>query len=75
MFEKMKTPQKNIENEKWEEKKNGKKRKETPHCCPQLRGLRYLLAFHGHSGRQRIDPDLQDHVLIPNGFTDYIFCE
>ena len=29
--------------------------------------------FKGHSGRNPIDPTLQDNVLIPNNFSEYIF--
>ena len=30
-------------------------------------------ALQGHSGRNSIDPSLQDNVLIPNNFFDYIY--
>ena len=33
----------------------------------------YFRALQGHSGRNLIDPSLQDNVLIPNGFFQYIF--
>ena len=33
----------------------------------------YLRALQGHSGRNRIDPSLQDNVLIPNNFFEYIY--
>ena len=33
----------------------------------------YLRAFQGHSGRNLIDPSLQDNVLIPINFFEYIF--
>ena len=33
----------------------------------------YLRALQGHSGRNSIDPPLQDNVLIPNKFFDYIY--
>ena len=32
----------------------------------------YLRALQGHSGRNPIDPSLQDNVLIPNDFFEYI---
>ena len=32
----------------------------------------YLRAPHGHSGRNPIDPSLQDNVLIPDNFFEYI---
>ena len=30
-------------------------------------------ALQGHSGRNLIDPSLQDNVLIPNDFAEYIY--
>ena len=33
----------------------------------------YLRALQGHSGRNFIDPSLQDNVLIPNDFFEYIY--
>ena len=33
----------------------------------------YLRALQGHSGRNPIDPTLQDNVLIPNDFFEYIY--
>ena len=33
----------------------------------------YLRALQGHSGRNPIDPLLQDYVLIPTNFFDYIY--
>ena len=33
----------------------------------------YLRALQGHSGRNPIDPSLQDNVLIPDNFFDYIY--
>ena len=33
----------------------------------------YLRALQGLSGRNLIDPSLQDNVLIPNGFFEYIY--
>ena len=33
----------------------------------------YLRALQGHSGRDPIDPTLQDSVLIPNDFFEYIY--
>ena len=32
----------------------------------------YLRAIQGHSGGIAIDPELQDTVLLPVGFTEYI---
>ena len=33
----------------------------------------YLRALQGHSGRNPIDPTLQDNVVIPNSFFEYIY--
>ena len=33
----------------------------------------YFRALQGHSGRNPIDPSLQDNVLIPNNFFEYIY--
>ena len=33
----------------------------------------YLRALEGHSGRNPIDPTLQDNLLIPDGFFEYIY--
>ena len=33
----------------------------------------YLRALQGHSGRHPIDPSLQDNVLIPDNFFEYIY--
>ena len=33
----------------------------------------YLRALQGHSGRNPMDPTLQDNVLIPNNFLEYIY--
>ena len=33
----------------------------------------YLRAIQGHSGESAIDPALQDNILIPNGFAEYLY--
>ena len=33
----------------------------------------YLRALQGHSGRNLVDPSLQDNVLIPNDFFEYTY--
>ena len=33
----------------------------------------YLRAIQGHSGESAIDPALQDNMLIPKGFTEYLY--
>ena len=43
--------------------------------CTDLSGqeILYLRAFQGHSGRNPIDPTLQDNVLIPDNIFEYIY--
>ena len=49
-------------------------RKRFQYCAdPSRRGILYLRALQGHSGRNLIDPSLKDNVLIPNDFFDYIY--
>ena len=40
---------------------------------PSGQEIIYLRALQGHSGRNPIDPTLQDNVLIPNNFFEYIY--
>ena len=40
---------------------------------PSEQDILYLPALQGHSGRNSIDPSLQDNVLIPNNFFEYIY--
>ena len=40
---------------------------------PSGQEILYLRALQGHSGRNLIDPSLQDNVLIPNDFFGYIY--
>ena len=43
-------------------------------CCTDSSGeILYFRALQGHSGRNLIDPALQDNVLIPNNFFEYIY--
>ena len=44
-------------------------------CCtdPPGQELLYLRALRGHSGRNPIDPSLQDNVLIRDNFFEYIY--
>ena len=34
--------------------------------------MRYFRAIQGHSGGVAVDPQLQNNVLLPKGFTEYI---
>ena len=40
---------------------------------PSGQEIHYLRALQGHSRRNPIDPTLQDYVLIPNNFFEYIY--
>ena len=40
---------------------------------PSGQEILYLRALQGHSGRSLIDPSLQDNVLIPDDFFEYIY--
>ena len=44
-------------------------------CCTDSSGqeILYLRALLGHSGRNLIDPTLQDNVSIPDNFFEYIY--
>ena len=49
-------------------------RKDFQYCTDSSgKEILYLRALHGHSGRNHIDPSLQDNVLIPNNFFEYIY--
>ena len=43
------------------------------YCTDSSGVILYLRALQGHSGRYLIDPSLQDNVLIPNNFFEYIY--
>ena len=43
-------------------------------CCTDISGtIVYLRALQGHSGRNLIDPSLQDNVIIQSRFFQYIY--
>ena len=46
--------------------KGGGKKKRCQYCSDDSGRILYLRALQGHSGRNPIDPTLQDNVLIPN---------
>ena len=53
--------------------KGGGNKKRFQYCTdPSRQEILYLRALQGHSGRNIIDPSLQDNVLIPNDFFEYI---
>ena len=52
----------------------GGNKKRFQYCTdPSGQEILYLRALQGHSGRNPIDPALQDNVLIPNNFFEYIY--
>ena len=55
--------------EKWNSSMTGGRQKKIFQYCSDSSGtILYLRALQGRSGRNSIDPPLQDNVLIPNGF-------
>ena len=54
--------------------KGGGNKKIFQYCTdPSGQEILYLRALQGHLGRNLIDPSLQDNVLIPNDFFEYIY--
>ena len=52
----------------------GDNKKRFQYCTdPSGQEILYLRALQGHSGRNPIDPSLQENVLIPNNFLEYIY--
>ena len=53
--------------------RGGGNKKRFQYCTdPSGQEILFLRALQGHSGRNPIDPTLQDNVLIPNDFFEYI---
>ena len=61
--------------EKWKSTmaKGGGNKKIFQYCTDPSGQIIYLRALQGHSGRNLIDPSLQDNVLIPDDFSEYIY--
>ena len=57
------------------EEHHGKRRRkqEKIHYCTSSGEILYLRALEGHSGRNLVDPSLQDTVLIPDDILEYIY--
>ena len=60
------------------EEQDGRRRRgnnQRVQCCtdPSGQEILYLLALEGHSGRNPNHPSLQDNVLIPKDFFEYIY--
>ena len=52
----------------------GGNKKRFQYCTdPSGQEIHYFRSLQGHSGRNPIDPTLQDNVLIPNTFFEYIY--
>ena len=52
----------------------GGNKKRFQYCTDSFgREILYLRPLQGHSGRNPIDPTLQDNVLIPNNFFEYVY--
>ena len=62
--------------EMWKSKMagGGGNKKKFQYCTdPSGQEILDLRALQGHSGRNPIDPELQDNVLIPNDFFEYVY--
>ena len=61
--------------EKWKSSMagGGGNKKRFQYCTDSSGTILYLRALQGHSGRNLIDPSLQDNVVIPDGFFKYIY--
>ena len=40
---------------------------------PSGQEILYFRALQGHSGRNLVDPSLQDNIIVPDGFFEYIY--
>ena len=61
--------------EKWKSSMagGGGNKKRFQYCTDSSGEILYFRALQGHSGRNLIDPSLQDNVIIPDGFFKYIY--
>ena len=61
--------------EKWESfmAGGGGNKKRFQYCTDSSVAFFFFRALQGHSGRNLIDPSLQDNVAIPDGFFKYIY--
>ena len=53
--------------------RGGGNKEKFQYCTDSSGEILYLRALQGHSGRNLIDPSLQDNVLIPDNFFKYIY--
>ena len=61
--------------EKWKSARagGGRKKNRFQYCTDSSGVILYLRALQGHSGHSLIGPILQDNVIIPDGFFQYIY--
>ena len=61
--------------EKWKKSmaRGGGNNTRYQYCTDSLGTILYLRALQSHSGRSLIDPTLQDNVIIPDNFFQYIY--
>ena len=61
--------------EKWKSSMagGGGEKKRFQYCSDSSGTILYLRVLQGHSGRSLIDPTVQDNVLIPDDFFEYIY--
>ena len=61
--------------DKWKKTmaRGGGNKKKSQYCTDSSGAILYLRALQGHSGRNPIDPSLQDNVVILDSFFKYIF--
>ena len=60
-----------VGNYAWQQEEERKRRYQ---YCTDISGtIVYLRALQGHSGRNLIDPSLQDNVIIQSGFFQHIY--
>ena len=64
-----------LSDEKWKSSmaRGGGNKIRFQYCTDSSGAILYLRALQGHSGRNPIDPSLQDNVVIPDGFFKYIY--
>ena len=55
-------------------RRGGGQKKRFQYCTDSIgEETLYLRAIRGHSGENHVDPSLQDNVLIPDNFFEYIY--
>ena len=54
-------------------RQGGGHKKRFQYCTDASGEILHLRAIQSHSGENQVDPSLQDNVLIPNDFFEYIY--